>query len=183
SVPERYPDSAGLVHREPVGMAFRYADEGPALTGGGVDREDDALAVVRQVERAAVRREADAVGEFDATADLDFAALDAQPPHPPRHAALELHRTRAHRSDVDPAPGIGRQIIEADCTLDGQERPGRSVAHVTDVAARHDQSAVGVRDQPAHAAPLGDDRVHGAVGRPAVDAACDDVAEVEPVSV
>src|SRR5262249_59683662 len=58
SVPERYPDSAGLVHREPVGMAFRYADEGPALTGGGVDREDDAPAVVREVERSAGRPDA-----------------------------------------------------------------------------------------------------------------------------
>src|SRR5262249_12824924 len=76
------------------------------------------------------------------------------------------------------------EIVEADRPVDREQQPRLAVAHVADVASRDHHASVRVQDETADPAAFRDHRLDRAIGRPAIDAAGDDVAEVEaPVPV
>ena len=163
-------------------MAARHAGEDATVpshpVGADVVREDDALAVVRVVERPAVGREADPVRELDAAVDFRRRSRAVDPPELTGGAGAGLECARAERADEDPAGGIGREIVEADDALEREQHAAHSVAHVHDVAAGDDHAALGVEREAAHPATLRHHGRAGAIGRETVDAATGHVAEI-----
>src|SRR5881409_166298 len=180
---ERDPHPTRLVDGEAVGVAARHAREDAPVDAapvvGEVVRQDDALAVARVVDGPAVGCEADAVGERDVAVDLDRPSRAVDPPELAGHPILALQRGGAQRADEDMPRRVGREVVEAEHTLDGEEDACLALAHVRHVSAGDHDAAVGVQHEPADATPLGHDDRHRAVGRAPVDAAVDRVAEVE----
>src|SRR5262249_21711719 len=135
---------------------------------------------VAVIDRRAIGRETDTVGERYPAVELFRLPRCVDPPALAGHAlALELEGVRLHRTRVDAALSVGEQIIEAGRIVAREQYPSRTVPHVTDVLSRDHEPAVRVQGDPANAAALGDDGVDGAVGSPPVHAASRHVAEIQ----
>src|SRR5437870_3499433 len=180
---ERDPHPARLVHGEAVGIAAWHAREDAPVDAasvvGEVVRQDEALAVARVVDGPPVGREADAVSERDVALDLDRPSRAVDPPELARDAPLVLQRRGPQRAYEHAPRGVRGEVVEAEHALDGEEDTRLALAHVRHVSAGDHDASVGVQHEPAHAAPLGHDDGHRAVGRAPVDAAVDRVADVE----
>src|SRR6266545_3246072 len=151
AVPQRHPDGAVGVDREPVGEAGGPAevDERPAprhQTGVAVHVEDvdPAGRGVHVVHQAPVRAPADAVADGDVVEDGDDVAVRADPVQPP--AALGL--VVAHRPGPEPAGGVHGGVVAAPPVFrpGGQPPEGAVGAVAADpVAQVHHQAAGGAR--------------------------------------